>query len=238
LPVDVGVGDAAWPPPESRFYPALLDLPTAPVLAYGPEAVVAEKLEAMVVLGQRNSRIRDFFDVHHLAEHRGFEGAILLESIRRTFERRGTPIPTEEPIALTSAYWDDPAREVQIRAFARRSGIRVSPDVARDVLRVRRTPAGRLKSVWGFRRNVRCLPMESMTVSFLSSFVLRRPRPNGWRHRIRDSVGRSMRTVSSSGRSRPSLKTSTAQMTSSLPSFSSSSDCARGAEAAPVGGAG
>ena len=31
--------------------------------------------------------------------------------------------------------------------------------------------------------------------------------------RMRDSVGRSMRTVSSSGRSRPSLKTSTAQMT-------------------------
>jgi hypothetical protein len=139
LQVDVGVGDAVWPPPESRVYPALLDLPTAPVLAYGPEAVVAEKLEAMVVLGQRNSRIRDFFDVHHLAEHREFEGAILLESIRRTFERRGTPIPTEEPIALTSAYWDDPAREVQIRAFARRSGIRVSPDVARDVLRVLRT---------------------------------------------------------------------------------------------------
>jgi hypothetical protein len=28
LQVDLGVGDAAWPPPESRLYPALLDLPT------------------------------------------------------------------------------------------------------------------------------------------------------------------------------------------------------------------
>lgn len=36
LQVDVGVGDAVWPPPSSRVYPALLDLPTAPVLAYGP----------------------------------------------------------------------------------------------------------------------------------------------------------------------------------------------------------
>jgi dynein-related subfamily AAA family protein len=62
---------------------------------------------------------------------------------------------------------------------------------------------------------------------------LARPRPNCWSHTIRDSVGRSMRTVSSSGRSRPSLKTSTAQMTSSLPSDSSSSDCARGAEVSP-----
>jgi hypothetical protein len=70
--------------------------------------------------------------------------------------------------------------------------------------------AERLKSVWGFSRKVRWLP-------------------NCWSHRIRDSVGRSMRTVSSSGRSRPSLKTSTAQMTPD----SSSRDCARGAEVSP-----
>ena len=138
LQVDLGLGDAAWPPPESRLYPGLLDLPTAPVLAYVPDAMVAEKLEAMVVLGQRNSRIKDFFDVQHLAEHRGFEGAVLVESIRRTFVRRGTPIPGEEPVALTSAYWEDPAREVQIRAFGRRAGIPVSPRMARDMLPVLR----------------------------------------------------------------------------------------------------
>jgi hypothetical protein len=51
LQVDIGVGDAAWPAPESRLYPGLLDLPTGPVLAYVPSAVVAEKLEAMVVAG-------------------------------------------------------------------------------------------------------------------------------------------------------------------------------------------
>ena len=93
LQVDLGVGDAAWPPPESRLYPALLDLPTAPVLAYVPAAVVAEKLEAIVVLGQRNSRIKDFFDVHYLCGHRGFEGPTLAEAIRRTFAKRGTPVP-------------------------------------------------------------------------------------------------------------------------------------------------
>ena len=70
-------GVAALPrPPRPAYRP--------PVLAYVPDAMVAEKLEAMVVLGQRNSRIKDFFDVQHLAEHRGFEGAVLVESIRRT----------------------------------------------------------------------------------------------------------------------------------------------------------
>ncbi len=138
LQVDLGAGDAVWPPPELRDYPALLDLPTAPVLAYAPETMVAEKLEAMVVLGQRNTRIKDFFDVHHLAEHRRFEGSTLIESIRRTFARRGTPVPAEEPDALTGAYWDAPAREVQIRAFARRSGMLDRPDVTSDIPRVLR----------------------------------------------------------------------------------------------------
>jgi hypothetical protein len=134
LQVDLGVGDAAWPPPESRLYPALLDLPTARVLAYVPAAVVAEKLEAMVVLGQRNSRIKDFFDVHHLAGHCGFDGSTLAESVRRTFAKRGTPVPEEEPVGLTSAYWEDPARVIQIRAFARRSAILLSADVADQIL--------------------------------------------------------------------------------------------------------
>lgn len=82
-----------------------------------------EKVEAMVVLGQRNSRIKDFFDVHHLAVQREFESQTLAESVRRTFRRRETPLPEEEPVALTAAYWEDPARVAQIRAFARRSGI-------------------------------------------------------------------------------------------------------------------
>jgi hypothetical protein len=139
LQVDLGVGDAAWPPPESRLYPALLDLPTAHVLAYVPAAVVAEKLEAIVVLGQRNSRIKDFFDVHYLAGHCEFEGSTLAEAIRRTFAKRGTLLPEGDPVGLTTAYWEDPARVVQVRAFARRAGIPLNPDSASDILPLLRT---------------------------------------------------------------------------------------------------
>ena len=57
------------------------------------EAVVAEKLEAMVVLGDRNSRIKDFFDLHHLASRFQFDRATLAEAVRRTFARRRTPDP-------------------------------------------------------------------------------------------------------------------------------------------------
>lgn len=130
LQIDLGVGDAVWPAPRTTGYPALLDFPAPSVLAYPPEAVVAEKLEAIVVLGMRNSRIKDFFDLEYMARHFTFDRATLAEAVRRTFERRGTPIPTEDPVSLTTDYWTDPIRPSQLRAFARRAGLEVSSEYA------------------------------------------------------------------------------------------------------------
>jgi hypothetical protein len=69
-----------------------------------------------------------------LAGLRAFEGSTLAESVRRTFARRGTPVPEEDPTGLTTSYWEDPARVIQIRAFARRSGIALSADAASHIL--------------------------------------------------------------------------------------------------------
>ena len=125
LQIDLGVGYAVWPAPRPCTYPVLLDFPAPGVLAYPREAVVAEKLEAMVVLGDRNSRIKDFFDLHHLASRFEFDRATLAEAVRRTFVRRRTPIPPDDPIGLTPAYWENPSRPTQVRAFARRAGLAV-----------------------------------------------------------------------------------------------------------------
>jgi hypothetical protein len=113
LQIDMGVGDSIWPAPTACAYPTLLDFPAPRVLAYPREVVVAEKFEAMVVLGNRNSRIKDFFDLQYLAGHFEFDRATLTEAIRRTFARRRTPIPIDEPVALTRAYWQDPSRPAQ-----------------------------------------------------------------------------------------------------------------------------
>ncbi|MBC5765373.1 nucleotidyl transferase AbiEii/AbiGii toxin family protein [Ramlibacter albus] len=123
LQIDIGVGDAVWPDPEDCSYPTLLDFPSPDVLVYPREAVIAEKLEAIVVLGERNSRIKDFFDLHYLATHFEFDRAVLGEAVRRTFSRRNTAIPAETPIGLTAAYWQNPSRQPQVRAFARRAGV-------------------------------------------------------------------------------------------------------------------
>ena len=126
LQIDMGAGDSVWPAPRPCTYPALLDFPAPEVLAYPREAVVAEKLEAMVVFGDRNSRIKDFFDMHHLASRFEFDRVTLVEAVRRTFATRRTPIPPDDPIGLTPAYWGNPSRPAQVRAFARRAGLAIS----------------------------------------------------------------------------------------------------------------
>ncbi len=121
LQVDIGVGDAVWPAPQELAYPAMLEFPAPHVLTYSREAVVAEKFEAMVVLGARNSRIKDFYDIHYLATHFAFDGAELAEAIRRTFDRRKTPLPEEVPVGLTEEYWQQAGRDTQLHAFVRRA---------------------------------------------------------------------------------------------------------------------
>ncbi|MEW6073709.1 MAG: nucleotidyl transferase AbiEii/AbiGii toxin family protein [Planctomycetota bacterium] len=135
LQIDMGLADTVWPAPQVCAFPTLLDFPAPELLVYPREAVVAEKLEAMVVLGDRNSRIKDFFDLHHLATHFEFDRATLAEAVRRTFERRHTPIPAEQPMALTREYWDNPSRPAQVRAFARRARIAVSEGLADECAR-------------------------------------------------------------------------------------------------------
>jgi predicted nucleotidyltransferase component of viral defense system len=131
IQIDVGVGDVVWPAPKRCLYPALLDLASPDVLAYPQETVIAEKLEAIVVLGDRNSRIKDYFDLHYLATHFEFERAVLGEAVKRTFARRKTAIPPETPIGLTQDYWENPSRPAQMRAFARRAGVQF-PESQKD----------------------------------------------------------------------------------------------------------
>jgi hypothetical protein len=126
LQVDIGFGDAVWPEAEEMSYPVVLGDPAPLIRAYRPETVIAEKLEAIVSLGIRNSRIKDFFDIDYLARTQRFERAVLVEAVRRTFQRRGIPIPGEPPVGLTAEFWSQPGRDAQVRAFARRARLKTT----------------------------------------------------------------------------------------------------------------
>lgn len=120
--VDIGIGDAVSPEPEWLDYPALLDFPRPRLRAYRPATAIAEKFHAMVVLGEANSRMRDFFDIHALAQHEHFDGQVLTHALRATFDRRRTPIPDRLPLALTPAFAATTQKQIQWLGFLRRSG--------------------------------------------------------------------------------------------------------------------
>ncbi len=92
------------------------DLPAPHVHAYTPETVVAEKFEAAVSLGQRNSRMKDFHDLYALPGLFAFDGARLRDAIVACFERRAQPWTQERPEVMTAEFYDD--REVQMRWMA------------------------------------------------------------------------------------------------------------------------
>ncbi len=71
MQIDIGFSDVVTPSPDLVTYPATLSMPSATLLAYNRETVIAEKFEAMVKLGELNSRMKDFYDVSVLATHFG-----------------------------------------------------------------------------------------------------------------------------------------------------------------------
>jgi hypothetical protein len=129
--VDVGFGDAVVPAPRMATYPTLLDHAPPRILVYPREAVVAEKLEAILSLGVTTSRMKDFYDLYRLAESFGFEGLLLVRAIRATFDRRGTPIPEDEPLVLTPSFLEASERQTQWRAFLRRGRLDAPPEATR-----------------------------------------------------------------------------------------------------------
>lgn len=127
MKVDVGFGDVVTPGPIELDYPAMLDLPTAKVRAYPVETVIAEKFQAMVELGMRNSRMKDFFDLWAIATTLDVDGAALASALRATFDKRETELPTSPPLALTAEFVDDAAKQTQWLAFIRRTTTTQSP---------------------------------------------------------------------------------------------------------------
>lgn len=101
LQVDIGFGEVVTPAPDEVDFPALLDFPAPHLRAYPVYAVVAEKLEASVRLGEANTRMKDFFDLWFLSRKFSFEGELLKDAVTRTFARREMTLPAAVPVAFT-----------------------------------------------------------------------------------------------------------------------------------------
>ncbi len=121
--VDIGFGDVITPAPVEVEWKELLGFPEARLLAYPPETVIAEKLEAATLLGMVNSRMKDFFDLDWLCRHWEFDQTVLGNAIQNTFMRRGTPLPETLPLALTSQFSSDRNKVTQWAAFLKKNAL-------------------------------------------------------------------------------------------------------------------
>jgi hypothetical protein len=131
MQIDIGFGDAVYPGPEKVEIPSLLDFPSPGLMGYTRESAIAEKLNAIVTLGELNSRVKDFFDLWLLSRMFDFKGAELTEAVKRTLYNRGTELPS-----VISAFTEPfiKAKTVQWNAFIRKLKMNeVPPEFAKVV---------------------------------------------------------------------------------------------------------
>ena len=163
LQVDIGFGDVVTPGVVEAEFPTLLDFPAPRLRTYPRESVVAEKFEAMVRLGIANTRMKDFYDLWAMATTFVFGGESLAAALAATFQRRGTELPVERPLALRLEFTSDVSKQAQWTAFLRRAGI---------------SPAVSLESVTGVLRRFLLPPVTAIACG--ESFDQEWPAGGSW----------------------------------------------------------
>lgn len=122
MQIDLGFSDVITPGPIVMDYPTVLEMPAPRLRAYNLETAIAEKFEAMVKLGELNSRMKDFFDIWTISTSFPFDGRILRDAVCQTFQRRGTVL-TGDAVCLSQGFGASEARQAQWRAFLKRSDL-------------------------------------------------------------------------------------------------------------------
>lgn len=112
MQIDIAFGDAVPAGFSKKSMRVMLNDFDAPqVLMYPLESVIAEKFQAIVYLGEANSRMKDFYDILFLAKNTRFTMSNLNKAIYATFQKRDTNIENrffiyqDAYIKLKSGLW-------------------------------------------------------------------------------------------------------------------------------------
>lgn len=118
--IDFGVGDVIVPKQEKRKIPTQLDDFTSPMVnTYSLETTIAEKIDAILNLMEFSSRMKDYYDIYYLANKFDFDGKVLTEALKKTFDNRGHAF-TIEQFGLVMSFADDSAMQKKWKAFCRK----------------------------------------------------------------------------------------------------------------------
>lgn len=118
--IDFGVGDVIVPKQEKRKIPTQLECFTAPTVnTYSLETTIAEKIDAILSLMEFSSRMKDYYDIYYLANKFDFDGTVLTEALRKTFENRGHAF-TVEQFEQVMTFDSNEAMQKKWKAFCRK----------------------------------------------------------------------------------------------------------------------
>ena len=118
--IDFGVGDVIVPKQEKRKIPTQLDDFAAPVVnTYSLETTIAEKIDAILSLMEFSSRMKDYYDIYYLANKFDFDGKVLTEALKKTFENRGHAF-TIEQFEQVLTFGSDDTMQKKWKAFCRK----------------------------------------------------------------------------------------------------------------------
>jgi predicted nucleotidyltransferase component of viral defense system len=133
--IDIGFGDVVYPNRVKMEFPVLLDMNVPEIYAYSIASVIAEKFEAIVSLGDANSRYKDFYDLYILAAQCDLCGTELREAVRETFKRRETGY--DEIFAFSDGFITSEIHQNRWKAFLRKKKALLNVDLAEVVALLR-----------------------------------------------------------------------------------------------------
>jgi hypothetical protein len=126
--IDIGFGDIVTPAPVMATYPVMLkDLPAPSLKTYPVYTVIAEKLNAIYILGMTNSRLKDYLDLSVLMSHETLDANILAQAIAATFDRRETIISSNTPVGLSHNFANDNSRKMLWKKFLNKNRLPMTP---------------------------------------------------------------------------------------------------------------
>ena len=134
--IDIGFGDVVYPDRVKMEFPVLLDMEAPEIYAYSISSVISEKFEAIVSLGDANSRYKDFYDIYILADRYDLDGMELKEAIKETFEHRGTGF--DDIFAFTDDFIASEIHQNRWKAFLKKKKALVKVEL-NDVVSLLRT---------------------------------------------------------------------------------------------------
>jgi hypothetical protein len=132
LQIDIGFGDVVTPEAVLIDYPIILeDFESPNIFAYTMEAVIAEKLHAIIVLAQLNSRMKDFYDIYIIIQSLQFNNETLKLAIIQTFENRNTALNLDSMV-FTEDFYQNQQRQSMWYAYLKK--INATPITFEEVM--------------------------------------------------------------------------------------------------------